>query len=259
MNADELILYGAALLISYKPAKEALRTAGNLREGLSAWKLLTEIDAQCRQRSRGAQIKVSRPEENVFRINRLDFSWRSSPEISVFRAFDFRADMERPLWIRGGNGCGKTTLLRLMAGLESADSGFLQWPASVRHVAFLPQRLSGIPLDWMRGHFSVLWRQAPRATQELVGQLLTSGFPEQSGMSAGQLQRVGIAWIFLSGAQVFLLDEPLAFIAERERPGILQAMLSAVQEQGAWLVITGHDRHLETCAVDWQILDLESR
>lgn len=151
----------------------------------------------------------------------------------------------------GPNGRGKTTLLRVLAGLEEPDRGTVR--GAVR-VGYLPQerpagetvgafleRRSGGPLDW----------QAGKALADAgVDVPLDRPIGELSG---GQAARVGLASILLARFDVYLLDEPTNDL-DFEGLARLERFVRSLE---AGVVVVSHDRAFLDRTVT-RILELES-
>ena len=141
----------------------------------------------------------------------------------------------------GQSGCGKTTLLRLLLGLETPTGGT---------VAGLPDRISAVfQEDRLCPAFSAvtnaalpLGRQVPRADvaallRELgLGEALYKPVRELSG---GMQRRVAIARSLLAPADLFLMDEPFKGLDEETRRQVMDTVLA--RTRGKTLLVVTHD------------------
>ncbi|WP_372666368.1 ABC transporter ATP-binding protein [Amycolatopsis kentuckyensis] len=107
----------------------------------------------------------------------------------------------------GESGCGKTTLLRLLAGLDTADAGDLEAPAE-RMVVFQEHRLLPWRRVWQNVAVGLPREAAARALTEvgLAGHL--DAWPVT--LSGGEAQRVALARALVREPRLLLLDEPFA-------------------------------------------------
>jgi NitT/TauT family transport system ATP-binding protein len=154
----------------------------------------------------------------------------------------------------GRSGCGKTTLLKLAAGLLRPTSGqvLLQGraPAGGRHVGFVFQ--APTLLDWLRARDNVLLpvslqrRPAPADiahADALLAQLglatLADRYPRQ--LSGGQQSRVALARALLLQPPLLLLDEPFAALDAITREELQQDLLRVARERGTTVLFVTHD------------------
>lgn len=143
----------------------------------------------------------------------------------------------------GDSGCGKTTLLRCLAGLEQADSGFLQvagkfWQDESKGVFLKPyERPIGLVFQEARlfPHMTVEQNllygvRRKRGIKhkpfefnhilELLGvEYLLNRKPER--LSGGEMQRVAIGRALLTRPELLLMDEPLAALDNRRKQEIM--------------------------------------
>ena len=155
---------------------------------------------------------------------------KSFGNVSVLHDVSFSVKDGSLLTILGASGGGKTTLLRLIAGFDSVDSGTitmngrevsseaLSLPPEKRNVGFVPQDSALFPhltvaknIAYGLSHLKTGARDAK--VSELV-ELIGMGDQRDSlpdTLSGGQRQRVAIARALAPNPDVILLDEPFAF------------------------------------------------
>jgi sulfonate transport system ATP-binding protein len=155
--------------------------------------------------------------------------------------------------IVGGSGCGKTTLLRVIAGLETEYEGavFLDGKKLVgtgldRGVVFQEHRL----LSWLTVHDNVGFGLAGLPPEErsrdirhyigLVGlDKFEYEYPHQ--LSGGMSQRVAIARALAGRPEVLLLDEPFASLDALTRMRMQQEILRIWEAERTTVVLVTHD------------------
>ena len=159
----------------------------------------------------------------------------------------------------GGSGCGKTTLLRMLAGLEIPDSGRIVIdgqdmtgvPAHRRPVNMMFQSYALFPhMDVAANVGYGLRREglpkpeiATRVAEALaLVQLQTLGDRRPSQLSGGQRQRVALARALVKRPKLLLLDEPLAALDRKLREGTRFEMVHLQEQLGLTFVVVTHDQ-----------------
>jgi sulfonate transport system ATP-binding protein len=155
--------------------------------------------------------------------------------------------------IVGGSGCGKTTLLRIIAGLETEYEGAvfldgkkLTGPGLDRGVVFQEHRL----LPWLTVHDNIGFGLAGLRPEErnrdirhyisLVGlDRFEYEYPHQ--LSGGMSQRVAIARALVGRPEVLLLDEPFASLDALTRVRMQQEILRIWRAERPTVVLVTHD------------------
>lgn len=176
-------------------------------------------------------------------------------EIRALRDVSFSVERGEIVAVTGGSGCGKTTLLRIIMGLEQATGGgvaidgrkvtgcgydrglvfqhaeLLPWRNALENVAF------GLEL---KGVAPAERAEQARYYLDLVGlDHAAERFPHQ--LSGGMKQRVGIARALAIGPEVLLMDEPFGALDAQTREG-LQDELMAIQERTRQtIILVTHD------------------
>jgi len=155
----------------------------------------------------------------------------------------------------GPSGCGKSTLLRLIAGLIAPTQGHLEVhqtevKAARQDVAMMFQRAT--LLEWRTAVENVLLPTEIRGTpsnedktraMELLNLVglgdFAFSFPAQ--LSGGMQQRVALARLLQTGADVLLLDEPFGALDEFTREKLNLELLRIVSEVGATTIFVTHN------------------
>ena len=169
--------------------------------------------------------------------------------------------------ILGANGVGKSTLLRVLAGIESFDEGILRLfgekiladndkkiPSKCltlrRRISLVLQKpyLLDIPVidNVCTGLiFRGRSKEQARETASLwldtfkVGHLADRNGHELSG---GEAQRVSLARSFAVSPEVLLLDEPFSQLDQPARSSLMETLLAVIKEQKQSVILVTHER-----------------
>ncbi|WPP01350.1 cytochrome c biogenesis heme-transporting ATPase CcmA [Pseudomonas sp. HR96] len=151
------------------------------------------------------------------------------------------------LQVSGPNGSGKTSLLRLLAGLMAPAAGSVDRPAGeaqagllwIGHAAGIKELLSAEEnLAWL----AALHRPAARAAiWQALAAVGLRGFEDVAchALSAGQQRRVALARLYLDSAALWILDEPFTAL-DKQGVAQLEEHLARHCENGGVVVLTTH-------------------
>lgn len=159
------------------------------------------------------------------------------------------------LHIEGGNGCGKTSLLRILCGLAPAARGQVAWPGAsqphkpgpdrsvlhyIGHALGLKSDLSACDNLCLDAQASGLPLARPQALQALALQGLHSRahLPVRV-LSQGQRQGVALARLRTSPARLWVLDEPLVGL-DAQATDLARALLQSHVDAGGAVILTSH-------------------
>jgi len=179
----------------------------------------------------------------------------------VLRGVSLEAQGGSCIGILGANGCGKTTLLSILAGVQRADGGsflcdgqdlFSQSKLRQRLVGYVPQ---GTPLleELTAKDNLLLWYSAAQLKKELedgilsrlgIGEFLKKPVHKLSG---GMKKRLSIGCSVASHPPILLLDEPTAALDLPCRQVITQYLRSYRAAGGILLLVTHDPQELALC------------
>ena len=147
------------------------------------------------------------------------------------------------VFILGENGCGKTTLLKVIQKIYGADSGSVFLGANVE-TGYFDQVQSG--LDLKKTALEQVWDRFPYMTETKVrtalGRFLFKGddvFRPIGEMSGGERSRIALLQLMLEGANFLLLDEPTNHLDTSFR----EQLEKTLSEYTGTMLIVSHDRY----------------
>jgi ABC-type Fe3+/spermidine/putrescine transport system ATPase subunit len=177
---------------------------------------------------------------------------------AVLQGLGFAQERGEILCLLGASGCGKTTVLQILAGLMQADSGRVQLggrdqegvPVHDRRIGYVfqdhvlfPHLSVGRNVEY--GLRMLKWpaRQRAGRVREMLALVDLAGYEERSirGLSGGESQRVALARSLAPAPDLLLLDEPLSSVDQRLRGGLVAELRSVLEAQSITAVYVTHD------------------
>ena len=150
--------------------------------------------------------------------------------------------------ILGPNGIGKTTFIKMLAGLIKPDEGELYIPQL--KLSYKPQYVAPEMFKGFKTVRDVLRKARPDFLDtsswyyvEVVKRLGINKLldKEIKGLSGGELQKLAIAVTLAVDAEIYLFDEPSAFLDVEERLAVGNAIRHVVESGGAAAFVVDHD------------------
>lgn len=171
-----------------------------------------------------------------------DFSYRVPEGVTIFL---------------GPNGAGKSTTLKLAASVLKPHAGRISVDGVGshsrgyrKHIAWMPQHITAMAgltsreqvaySGWLKGmNRSDAWSRA-REALAVVG-LLEKADDKATGLSGGQLRRLGVASALVHECRVLLLDEPTAGMDPTQRRVFRDVLTTVAEKDGVTVLMSTHD------------------
>jgi ATPase subunit of ABC transporter with duplicated ATPase domains len=205
-----------------------------------AEKLMAGVEGE-RQTDKVAAIKFPTPAPSGKTPLTAEGLSKSYGALEVFTAVDLAIDRGSRVVILGLNGAGKTTMLRILAGVDQPDTGEVV-PGHGLKVGYYAQEHE--TLDVKRSVLENMQYAAPQLTdteaRSVLGSFLFVGddVHKPAGvLSGGEKTRLALAALVVSAANVLLLDEPTNNLDPASREEVLNAIR---MYEGAIILVT-HD------------------
>jgi ATP-binding cassette subfamily E protein 1 len=158
--------------------------------------------------------------------------------------------------IIGANALGKTTFMRMLAGVDKPETGTINIGA---RISFKPQYLSQDYEGDVRSLLYTAYQNAiegsPVEEQILIPMAIKKLYDKNvKNLSGGELQKVAVAASLMRQADIYALDEPSAFLDVEDRITLAKFLQRFIRSQGKSAVIIDHDMQLIDIVADTLVI-----
>lgn len=175
---------------------------------------------------------------------------------TLWRGLDLEVHPGEFVAVLGGNGSGKTSLLRAVLGKQPLDEGSISVPGGLRRIGYIPQQkvmAPGMPLRGrdlvtlgVNGHrfgLPITSRAERDRVDALIDSVGATGFASRPVgiLSGGEQQRLRVAQALAADPVLLLCDEPLASLDLQHQRGVAELIDSRRRDAGTAVVFVTHD------------------
>lgn len=171
----------------------------------------------------------------------------------LFVDLSFELNPGQLLLVEGRNGCGKTTLLRILCGIRAQESGSVHWRGeSIDGLgALYHQQMAYVGHhDGLKRELTVLenihlaqalGNPSSRGIDAILGQIQLRGYEDvpTAVLSAGQRRRLALSRLLATNSRLWILDEPFTSL-DRRGIEIFSELMQSHTASGGLVVMTSH-------------------
>ena len=190
---------------------------------------------------------------SVLEMNNIRYSYDNKR--NVLNGINMALDEGKMYAILGQSGCGKTTLLSLLGGLDSPVDGQILYDGQdieklglanhrKNNVAFIFQSYNLIDYLTPKENVALTAKLSPQPILERVGLTEEESKRNVLKLSGGQQQRVAIARALASDTKVILADEPTGNLDEDTAAEIISILKGCAHEMNKCVIIVTHSNDL---------------
>ena len=189
----------------------------------------------------------------IYQLKDVSYTYNEDGK-AILNCFNWKVNEKERWGVVGASGCGKTTLMYLLAGLKKPNKGEVLYrgknaSAPINHVSFIQQEYGlfrwktvqqnlGFPLLLKKLSRSEIKQRVNYEIDRLGLNGMENRFPGQ--LSGGQRQRVAIGRALIDHPEVLLMDEPFSALDALTRESLQEEVLRISLETGVTVVLVTH-------------------
>ena len=146
----------------------------------------------------------------------------------------------------GHNGCGKSTMLKILAGLIRINTGNVHYHDKVRF-SYVPEKLPGLEITMLNYLKSIAKMEKVEFSkvEKLIEEFFLDGMTHtrMSNLSKGSLQKVGVIQALMAPHDILILDEPLSG-QDADSQEVFISKVNELIGQGVTVFMSCHEKKL---------------
>lgn len=174
----------------------------------------------------------------------------------ILKGLSLNIELGKCTGVTGRNGCGKTTLISILAGSETADSGQVIIPKKGFKVGYLPQ-INPL-LDYISVEENLnIWAENKVNLQNALEKYDLTDIRKKAihKLSGGMKRRVAIACALVNNPDLLIMDEPTAALDIEYKKIIHDEMNRYVTNGGTIVMVTHEKEEIDMCDICYLISD----
>jgi len=169
----------------------------------------------------------------------------------LFEGLNFKISNHQVLLLEGKNGCGKTSLLRIICGFREQDAGEMFWcDTSINESEYYSDMAYVGHLDGVKKELTVLenlkmslalGQSGNYSIEQALDKVLLAGYDDSlvQSLSAGQKRRLSLARLLITKNSLWVLDEPFTSI-DKEGIKLIESLMHEHITDGGMIILTSH-------------------
>ncbi|MCK4842070.1 MAG: cytochrome c biogenesis heme-transporting ATPase CcmA [Methylococcales bacterium] len=169
----------------------------------------------------------------------------------LFEGLNFRLSRQQVLLLEGKNGCGKTSLLRIICGFREQDAGEICWcDGSITDSDYFAEMAYVGHLDGVKKELTVvenlkmslaLGQTGDYSIEQALDKIHLAGYDDSlvQSLSAGQKRRLSLARLLITKNTLWVLDEPFTSI-DKEGIKLVESLMHEHINAGGMIILTSH-------------------